>query len=833
MAFLPSLRKKDTTRSAFYKAIEATPASRFAPEQKVIFASYAGQVYQSGQQRGMAEWDVQRAVVQAYGRVVWVFKAVNTIAGDCSSLPIQVTTGSGEKQQVIQDHPLARLLNDGRANPLETGHQFRKRLSSQVLLSPFGAFVEKTLTNGGRVTRLDLLPPHRTRIIPGTGNDLVSHIQVQRETGGYYDLDWDSVLWFRDPHPLDPFRGVTPLEASGMSIELDFFARLYNRTFMANDGRPSGILAVKGTGDKGGDVSPDTLDRLDRTFNKGPAEAGKITAITGDISYQDFGNNPRDMQYAETAKNAKLELLAAFGVPESVMGFSADRTYANAEQEEENYWLNTQRQHGNLITTGFDADVTDVAIEFDTTSVEAFQRIEGRKRAEAREEFNMGLRSPLSYHILSGREDEIEDTPQSRALYVASGKTPIPAREADAEALGMGSPAAAGDTPPTGPDGFGTPAPGDTPPASPAEAVAALTDTPGGSGPATGPASTPAEAVQAISATKAAPRPARPQRTVRIVREGETKESARAGVTSEHDVQASTALETALGDVLAHAVDAGIERALVRLSSPKTRKGTRHWEAEFPVDTRVGTKALDAAKTVDEDQVTQDAVDQAHPLLDAAAVVAATALVTDLSGAPPPSGSALVTGSAASATATVTSWLRDAIAKTVRVVTAKVNDMDQAGASLEQIRAGVQDLRASLVGKARQAAGDAAHAVVAAARDAVVAQGAQAPQDGPVARPDQQPQNLHTPGIHWGDVQREWVTREDERVRPTHVIAAGQRVGPTVPFLVGGALVRYPGDPAAPPQERYGCRCRIRYHAEPESVLLAHRGVTTGATSGN
>lgn len=54
-----------------------------------------------------------------------------------------------------------------------------------------------------------------------------------------------------------------------------------------------------------------------------------------------------------------------------------------------------------------------------------------------------------------------------------------------------------------------------------------------------------------------------------------------------------------------------------------------------------------------------------------------------------------------------------------------------------------------------------------------------------------------------------WLSERDDRVRPTHITADGQRVPVNEPFWVGGYRVMYPTDSSlgAGPEEIVNCRC--------------------------
>lgn len=58
----------------------------------------------------------------------------------------------------------------------------------------------------------------------------------------------------------------------------------------------------------------------------------------------------------------------------------------------------------------------------------------------------------------------------------------------------------------------------------------------------------------------------------------------------------------------------------------------------------------------------------------------------------------------------------------------------------------------------------------------------------------------------------------DDRTRPTHRAADGQRTLISEPFRVGGAQLLFPGDPRGPAQEVIQCRCSAAYLVDGETL---------------
>lgn len=72
-------------------------------------------------------------------------------------------------------------------------------------------------------------------------------------------------------------------------------------------------------------------------------------------------------------------------------------------------------------------------------------------------------------------------------------------------------------------------------------------------------------------------------------------------------------------------------------------------------------------------------------------------------------------------------------------------------------------------------------------------------------------------------MEKMWLSTRDSRTRPTHVIADGQRVPLTQPFIVGGFPLMFPGDPSGPASEVIQCRCATLLVEVGENVDMSRR----------
>lgn len=348
-------------------------------------------------------WDIERGIKNALDRVTWVYKSVYAISANAASLPIGLRKGDWRIGELTWDAPILDILNR-QTNPGQDAFSFRFMLSSQVLLSSKGAFIEVIRNRMGDVAALVLLQPQYVYPIPDA-EKFVSGFSVEYPKTPKRIIPAEDVLWVRVPHPIDPYRGQTALDAAGLAIEFDYYSKVYNRNFVVNDGRPGGILVVNG--DLEEQESEELRRRFSGTTGTNIGGAGRLTVMSADSAqFIDTGVNQRDAQYTEARAQNKEEILIAFGVPESVIGNAGNKTFANADTELEVFWRETMMPHLTLLERAFDRLDMDKSTYFsyDVSSVAILSRDDRERSSFHLEELKQGAISIDEYRLLTNRD---------------------------------------------------------------------------------------------------------------------------------------------------------------------------------------------------------------------------------------------------------------------------------------------------------------------------------------------------------------------------------------------------------------------------------------------
>jgi len=406
-------------------------------------------------------WDITKAYQDGVAKITWVFRCIDVISSNQAKLPMIFRADNNPFGEVITNDSVLEVFNNT-TNIGENAFAFRYRLSAQLLMSSRGVFIEVVRDRLGDPMALHLLPPQDTSPIPHISK-FVSGYEVKLPQGEKRIIKPNNVIWIRRPHPLDPYLSMTPMEAAGVAIEVENLAKIYNRNFLVNDGRPGGLLVVRS------EISDEDKDELRSRFQGNIARAGAVGVIASDdgADFVDTAASPRDAAYIQMRTLNKEEILAAFGVPESIIGNSANRTFSNAMEEGKVFWMETMEPHLDLIARSFDPISDEYFVDFDTSGVPILILSKQEQSSFHLQEYQQGLISVNEYRSITGRKKVEADLADSilanpNLTPIANTEKPMEDPNAAAAAGGpAGMPGVAGADPmaaaqgdlPMGPEG--------------------------------------------------------------------------------------------------------------------------------------------------------------------------------------------------------------------------------------------------------------------------------------------------------------------------------------------------------------------------------------------
>lgn len=694
-------------------------------------------------------WDIERAYRDGVKKVTWLFRCIDAISGNQARIPVRLRGNNSPAGPIVEDHGILKLFNSV-SNPGENSFIFRYRLSAQLLMSTRGAFVEIIRGRNGQPVALHLLPPQHTSPIPDK-KTFVSGFEVWTPGLNPVILKPQDVLWFRHPHPIDPYLSMTPMEAAGVAIEIENLSKFYNRNFLINDGRPGGLIVVRG------DMDEDDKEELRSRFRGNIGRAGSVSIIASEegADYIDTGASPRDAAYVEMRQITKEEILAAFGVPESVIGNASGRTFSNAAEELRVFWMETMGPHLEMCARGFDPLDDQHWFEFDTSNVPILILAKQEREQYLMTEFGNGLITANEYRSGTGRDPVVSDLADS--MLANPNLAPIGNTTRDMPFVDPTQQAGMLGAAPAGPEASVGQAneaaaieevPGELPvddAAGTTESDAAPTDT--------------GQNMQTLSAQAAA------DILVKRWTDGDEWDTKAANSTARWE----QIMETTLERFIERQQRVIMEKARGSKTQKALAEGRLEPENLFDLETW-------------NKQISEDL----RPVV--------AGIVSDAAG--------LVAEKAAMSVDPT----EEEYQTIIESQTQRIQGINRT--TMEEISAAI--LAAKTLSNEDKEDG---HKLLTAALAAIFVNLASKRKSRISAIESQAAFNggMYLAGVQTGAPNKTWRTQRDERVRPQHRILDGQTVNIGDEFKVDGVALRYPGDPAAPPHLALACRCRLRF----------------------
>ena len=696
-------------------------------------------------------WDIERAYREGMQKVTWVFRCIDAIAGNQARLPVILRKGNDQRGEKTKANESLLEIFNSKSNEGENSFAFRYRISAQLLMSTRGVFIEKVRSRDGKIIALQLLPPQHTAPIPDS-KKFISGFEVDMRNGIKLTLRPEDVCWIRRPHPLDPYLSMTPMESAGIAIELETLSKLYNRNYLINDGRPGGLLVVRG------DMEDDDKQELKNRFRGNLSRTGSTTVIASEagVDYVDTSASPRDAAYSQMREIQKNEIFAAFGVPESVIGNASGRTFSNASEELRVFWMETMAPHLHTLARALDELDDKYYVDFDTDDIPILILAKQERERYVMDEFQQGLISLNEYRTATGRkkvESELADSLLSNPNLTPIANTEKAFKTEEQQPVDM---AGVDQSVPQDPNllqAEGAPQMPQPAPPTPIEAPDPTLPASSQVAPENA-AMTPDQQLSELENIQL-------QMQQKFVQEVETKADA--------DTDRWTEI---------------LDRALERLFERQQRVVT---EKAFG---KRGVKAL-ASGVLTVDMVFDPEVwnkqlaDDIEPIILAIYMDAKDYVTSRTSNNVSPDPQ-----------------------ETEKLAQQQIERMQQANTSTaEEIAAAIavalmeedEEERSVLL---RLALVAIFLKLISRRRRDIAEHEAQASYNGGVYLAGKDAQ---------GNFTKTWLTRKDSRVRNAHKFLEGKTVEFGDGFVVDGLVLRFPGDPIAPPALTYNCRCRLRF----------------------
>jgi len=283
--------------------------------------------------QGGSPWN-EADLIQQYSTSVYVFRSVKVIADTIGSIEYnlhRITNTKGDVQEV-QMHPILDLMY--RPNPFQTWTQFIKITSTNKSLTG-EAYWHKVRNNAGQVVELWNIRPDLMRPIAHS-TEYISHYEFTAQ-GNITRFEVADIVHLFDTNPIDNRTGVAALQAAKDRVQVEEYANEYQRNFFLNNARPDALLSNPET------WSDEQKAEMRLDWNQkfqGRGNNSKIAFLEGGTQYQQVSTTQKEMDFIESMKFTRDDILVAFGVPKGLI-ISDDVNLANGEMAMQSFMTNT------------------------------------------------------------------------------------------------------------------------------------------------------------------------------------------------------------------------------------------------------------------------------------------------------------------------------------------------------------------------------------------------------------------------------------------------------------------------------------------------------------
>jgi HK97 family phage portal protein len=314
--------------------------------------------------------------LDAYGAHVWVYSCLRVIMQNLASVPIlpylPKKTKNGTEWIVDEKHELYPLLL--KPNAYMSGYALRAYTGVSLKLCGNAYWY---LEDFGTNEFMELWPLIPDKVQPVTTKERMIDHYKYTVNGTKVTIPYENMIQFSEVNPVSLIFGQGAMGPIRTTVLADILAQNWNKNFFKNGARVDAVLQT----DKS--LTPPVRTRVLESWRQahsGAQNAHKIALLEGGLKYEAQGaSNAKDMDFVNMRKVMREEVLAAFGVPPSVVGLLEFANYSNMDQQKKTFWMETLlpilRNMEEALTLRAEQITfrTETVFQADTSKVEALR----------------------------------------------------------------------------------------------------------------------------------------------------------------------------------------------------------------------------------------------------------------------------------------------------------------------------------------------------------------------------------------------------------------------------------------------------------------------------
>ena len=283
--------------------------------------------------------------LSAYGKSLYVYACVSKIAEKVGSVDfklLKIINADGDTEEV-KSHEALDLLY--KWNPFFTKEEAIETDTINRKLTG-DSYIYKVRNEQGKVVELWNIRPDLVTIQKSKENYIANYV-VRVEDGTKEEvIPPEDIIHIKYPSPLNQYFGLSPLSPSGERINTEEYASKYQRDFFLNNARVDGTLETDAMLTK--DQRAELLEGWNK-YHKGVGKNSKTAVLDAGLKYNQISLSQREMDYIESMRATRDDILTAFKVPKPIVAVTDDVNRANAETAQEIFLSETIKPELNKL----------------------------------------------------------------------------------------------------------------------------------------------------------------------------------------------------------------------------------------------------------------------------------------------------------------------------------------------------------------------------------------------------------------------------------------------------------------------------------------------------